>query len=122
MVYRQSTRLTPSSQRPKGGYRFLAAILDGIDDAHLLDQLAAYRRTGRQGFPLRAMWRAYVSKFVLKIRFNLELLERLRGSRKLREVCGFDDDVPSEKRVQPVHYKAGRPSCLGGAMFPQCHR
>ena len=42
------------------------------------------------------MWRAYVSKFVLKIRFNLEFLERLRGSRRFREICGFQDAIPSE--------------------------
>ena len=96
MVYPKSIQLTPPSQRPKSGYGFLAAILDGIDDAPLLDHLATYRRTGRQGFSPRAMWRAYVSKFVLKIRFNLELLERLRGSRRFREICGFQDAIPSE--------------------------
>ena len=42
------------------------------------------------------MWRAYLIKFCLKIRFNNDLLERLRGNPKLREVCGFGSEVPSE--------------------------
>jgi hypothetical protein len=45
------------------------------------------------------MWRAYLAKFLLKIRFNNQLLERLRGSSKLREVCGFGGDVPSESAL-----------------------
>ena len=45
------------------------------------------------------MWRAYLLKFVLNIRYNNQLLERLRGSRKLREVCGFGDAVPSESAL-----------------------
>ena len=99
MVYPQSTQLDPSAQRPKSGYSFLAAILDGIDETPLLERLGEYRRTGRHGYPVRAMWRMYLAKFVLKIRYNNQLLERLRGSRKLREVCGFGDDVPSESAL-----------------------
>ena len=91
-----STHGLPAVQPPQGGHRFLAALLDGLDDGPLLEALQAYRWTGRKGHPLRAMWRAYLAKFVLKIRYNNQLLERLRGSRKLREVCGFGDAVPSE--------------------------
>ena len=94
---------TVSDSRPqagraaaRSGYGFLASLLDGIEDGPLLDRLYEYRRTGRQGYPLRAMWRAYLSKFVLKIRFNLDLLERLRSSLRFREVCGFQDAIPSE--------------------------
>lgn len=45
------------------------------------------------------MWRAYLVKFLLKIRFNNELLERLRSSQRLREICGFGDEVPSESAL-----------------------
>ncbi len=96
MATTDCTQPNITAQRPKSGYGLLTAILDGIDAAPLLDRLSAYRHTGRQGYSVRAMWRAYLSKFVLKIRFNLELLERLRGSRRLREICGFHDAIPSE--------------------------
>ena len=73
--------------------------MDGLDDLPLLSRLQEYRPTGRKGHPIRAMWRAYIAKFILKIRYNNQLLERLRGSRRLREVCGFEDDVPSESAL-----------------------
>ena len=95
-----STHDPKAVQPPQGGHRFLAALLDGLDDGPLLEALQAYRWTGRRGYPLRAMLRAYLAKFVLKIRYNNQLLERLRGSRKLREVCGFGDDIPSESGLR----------------------
>lgn len=99
MADADSTPSGPTCHIPRSGYGFLAAILDGLDDQPLLDALQQYRHTGRQGYPLRAMWRAYLSKFLLKIRYNNQLLERLRGSRKLRTVCGLGDDVPSESAL-----------------------
>lgn len=41
------------------------------------------------------MWRAWLCKYILRIRYNVELVDRLRGSSRLREVCGFNE-VPSE--------------------------
>ena len=99
MAVSQSKRRRGPRQAPKSGYGFLATILDGLDDQLVVDALQEYRRTGRKGYPVRAMWRAYLAKFLLKIRFNNQLLERLRGSQRLREVCGFGDDVPSESAM-----------------------
>ena len=99
MVSQEFTSSVNPVQPPKSGYGFLSAILDGLDEQPILNALHQYRRTGRKGHPLRAMWRAYIAKFLLKIRFNNELLERLRSSRRLREVCGFGDDVPSESAL-----------------------
>ena len=99
MVSQHLTQPVTIAQPPKSGYGFLAAILDGLDDQPILDALQQYRRTGRKGHPWRAMWRAYIAKFFLKIRFNNQLLERLRSSRKLRDVCGFGEDVPSESAM-----------------------
>ena len=98
MTCAKSNASTAVNQPPKSGYGFLAAILDSLEDQALLHALQG-RRNGRPGYPVRAMWRAYLSKFILKIRFNNQLLERMRGSRKLREVCGFGDDVPSESAL-----------------------
>lgn len=92
----QAIKPVQPAQPHKSGYGFLAATLDGIDDTPLIDRLNQYRRTGRRGYHPKAMLRVCFAKFILKIRFNNQLLERLRGSRKLREVCGLDSDVPSE--------------------------
>ena len=103
-------------QLPQGGHRFLAALLDGLDDGPLLEALQAYRWTGRKGYPLRAMLRAHLAKLVLKIRYTNQLLERLRGSRKLREVCGFGDDIPSESAMSRFTDRLGYHNDL----FEQC--
>ena len=42
------------------------------------------------------MLRAVLTKYVLGIRYNVELLDRLRADRSLRDVCGFGASVPSE--------------------------
>ena len=87
-------------QQPKSGFRFLSAVLDAIDTAPLVEVLESYHAaTGRPGYPAGAMLRAYLAKFVLNIRYNNQLLERLRASGTLRRVCGFGDDVPSESAL-----------------------
>ena len=86
----------PPSSPPKSGIGFLAQVLENLDDDTLVATLEAYHPTGRPGYPARAMLRAYYAKLVLNIRYNNQLLERLRGNRKLRELCGFGDDIPSE--------------------------
>ena len=99
MATRDSTQWSSASQSPKSGYGFLGAILDSLDDQPLLDVLEDYRRTGRPGYPVKAMWRTHLVKFLLKIRYTNELLERLPRSRKLRAVCGFGEEVPSESAM-----------------------
>ena len=96
MAVPKSKRRRRPAQAPKGGYRFLAVILDQIDDGPLLEALGPPAQTGRHAFPARAMLRAVLSKFILIHKFNLETLERLRASPKFREVCGFPGPVPSE--------------------------
>ena len=95
-----SIRAKWSVQKPKSGFTFLAAVLDAIDTAALVEVLESYHAaTGRPGYPARAVLRAYLAKFVLNIRYNNQLLERLRASGTLRRVCGFGDDVPSESAL-----------------------
>ena len=86
----------PTSPPPKAGIGFLAQVLENLNDDLLVAALEQYHPTGRPGYPPRAMLRAYYTKFILNIRYNTQLLERLRGSRRLRELCGFGDQVPSE--------------------------
>ena len=95
-TFPESTIAKAGKQAPKSGYGFLEAVLDSLDDGPLLEALQRCNHTGRPGYSVRAMWRAFLSKYVLTIRYNLELLERLRGSAGFREVCGFSEGVPSE--------------------------
>ena len=99
MAAPHSTYGHKAAQLPKAGSRFLASVLDAVDDGPLMETLEAYNWTGRRGYPPKAMFRAYVVKLALKIRYNNQLLERLRGNRRLRELCGFGADVPSESAL-----------------------
>ena len=64
-----------------------------------MDALQCQNKTGRPDYPLWAMWRLCLVKFLLKIRYNNALLEYLRGNQKVRELCGFGDQVPSESAL-----------------------
>ena len=90
-----STVSASPSQAGRSGYPLLVSILDGIEDQQLLDALQRGRITGRPGYPFRSMWRAWLCKYILRIRYNVELTDRLRSSARLREICGFGQ-VPSE--------------------------
>ena len=65
----------------------------------ILDALGPPARTGRPGFPARALLRAVLCKYTLGVRFTVEMLERLKASPKLRQLCGFGDRLPSESTM-----------------------
>ena len=48
-----------------------------------------YRPTGRQGYPLKALWRAYVGSFVLNLPHTNALIRRLEDDPAFRILCGF---------------------------------
>ena len=96
MATSKSKRRKGATQAPKGGYAFLSVVLDTLDLSPVLDALGPPSRTGRPGYPAEAMLRLVLCKYILGIRFNVELLDRLRVSRRLRAVCGFPGRVPTE--------------------------
>ena len=67
----------------------LAAIFASLDDSTLLARLQEYRPTGRQGYPLKALWRAYVGSFVLNLPHTNALIRRLEDDDGFRLLCGF---------------------------------
>ncbi|MCY4417918.1 MAG: transposase [Chloroflexi bacterium] len=74
----------------------LGHVLAFGDDDALLERLQAYRHTGRPGYPVSTMWRAFQIKYLLGIRFNRDLIAQLQTSPALRSVCGFGDVIPHE--------------------------
>ena len=67
----------------------LAAVFSSLDDAALLARLQQYRPTGRQGYPLKALWRAYVGSFILNLPHTNALIRRLEDDDDFRALCGF---------------------------------
>ena len=85
---------TVVQQPPPAGPADLTAILRSIDATQLLCRLSLYRRTGRPGWPARAMWRAYVVSFLLNLGSTNDLIRRLDVDAGLRMLCGFGAALP----------------------------
>ena len=81
------------------GYGQLGHILELADNPVLFDALKVYNRTGRPPYPVEAMWRGILCKYLLGIRYNVDLVARFRTDLRLREICGLGDRVPSESMV-----------------------
>ena len=99
--------MQPRPARPKPGGD-LAAILDNADAPALLARLWALRANGRPGYPLRAMWRAYVASFVLNMASTNALIRRLQDDPWLRHLCGFRGPLPHRTTFNRfIHRLAG---------------
>lgn len=84
----QSIEHIGDSQAP--GLVELRAYLDAVDATALLDRLQDYRRrAGRRGYPLVALWRAYLASFILNLPHTNALIRRLEDSESLQAICGF---------------------------------
>ena len=89
-TYHNESGATPQSPR----LAELKAIFDAVDDTAILARLQAYRPTGRPGYPLRALGRAYLSSFCLNLGNTNSLIRLLEDSPPLRELCGRDGPFP----------------------------
>ena len=88
------TTLSRPFRPVQGIFGELAAVFDILDDAALLDRLQQYRPTGRQGYPLLALWRSYVASFILNLPHTNALIRRLSDDLELRSLCGFSGALP----------------------------
>ena len=70
------------------------AILDNLDASALIECLSRYRPTGRKGYSLKALWRAYMASFLLDLPSTNALIRRLQDDSALRRVCGFRKGLP----------------------------
>lgn len=85
-----SAQPTSYEQDPQASATDVDSLFDTIDEAPVIRRLQQYRLTGRKGYPLVALWRAYVASFALNLPHTNALIRRLRNDRALREACGFD--------------------------------
>ena len=99
MVAIDSTYEDPLRQVPAVAPDDLTAALDLADDDLLFARLRRYNHTGRRPYDVRSMWRAVLTKYLLGIRYNVELVALLRSNAAARDACGFDDGIPNESIV-----------------------
>lgn len=83
------TTLSGDGKMPPTRFEDIGAILSHLDDAPVLKKLRSYRMTGRPGYPLRAMWRAYVCSFLLNLPSTNALIRELEDRPDFRIFCGF---------------------------------
>jgi IS5 family transposase len=92
MAYAQATISAIRRQSPRTDT--LRSVFDVLPDRQVLAALYRYRWTGRRGFPLLALWHAYVASFILNLPSTNALIRELDDNPTLTEACGFDLDAP----------------------------
>lgn len=95
MAYVHCTGTSPFGQIPLVGKADLPHILALADHEPLLDALRQYNRTGRPPYSVAAMWRAILTKYLLGLRYNSELIDLLRSNSTVYRLCGFTRGLPS---------------------------
>ena len=75
----------------------LAAAFREIDAGDLIRHLEDHRYNGRPGYPVVAMWRAYLASFFLNLAHTNDLIRRLHGDSELRVACGFIGPLPHRR-------------------------
>ena len=97
MATAQSHEINPSWPSPQ--LAELKAVFAAGDDTAILARLQAYRPNGRPGYPLRALWRAYLASFCLNLGNTNCLIRLLEDSPSLRELCGLDGPFPVRRTL-----------------------
>ena len=77
--------------RPREVPAGLSETLDAVDATELIDTLQSYRPTGRQGYPLTALWRAHLSGYLMGLSSTNALIRHLQDDPELRAICGFSE-------------------------------
>ena len=115
--------VTPNYTPPPDGAqktsRFdeLETTLSQLNDRPLLTRLAAYRRTGRPGYPLRSLWRAYVCSYLLDHKYTNVLVRELEDNPEFREFCGFAGGPPHRTTVLRFFHRLAHHADLVEAAF-----
>ena len=89
-----STTFVNKQRHAKSGYGFLTRILDTLDYGPLVRCLWTYRKRGRRGFDPGSMLRLLFLQYLLNIRTDTELLQRVAASPRLMQLLGLHK-VPS---------------------------
>ncbi|CRF28867.1 Transposase domain (DUF772) [Mycobacterium tuberculosis] len=77
-----------------GDLERLRLVLEYMPDEELMRTLERHRGKGRNDYPVRAMWNSVLASVVFQ-HDNVEKLRReLARNGQLRELCGFDNQVP----------------------------
>ena len=80
--------------QPLGDLERLRLVLDSMPDEELMMALHRHRGKGRNDYPVRAMWNSMLAGIVFQHDEVEKLRRELLRNAQLREMCGFDGQVP----------------------------
>jgi len=95
VTYSQSSTLGAVLQAPPVVQQ-LKAVFAKLDDAPLLEALEGSIRRGPKGHPVKALWYAYIARYVLGLESTRELIRLLQNNPFIAEACGFLGPIPHE--------------------------
>ena len=88
----QSYQTTTASQPSiENNIELLAPIFEAIEHTDVIHKLEMDYKVGRRGYSKRAMFRAYVTKFVMGFKYFNSAIRLLRDNAEVREMCGFEN-------------------------------
>ena len=80
--------------QPLGDLKRLNLVLNHMPDEELMRKLEKERGQGRDDYPVRAMWNSVLAGIVFQHNSVEELRRELARNGQLREMCGFNGQVP----------------------------
>jgi len=73
----------------------LVLVIENIPDEDLMKILEKERKTGRNDYPVRAMWNSILAGVVFQHASIASLLRELKRNGQLRTICGFVGKTPN---------------------------
>ena len=87
----QTNQTTTTSQPTVENHiQILASVFEEIDRTNIIYELEKNYKTGRRGYSKRAMFRAYVTDFVIGFKYFNSTILLLRDNAEIRAMCGFE--------------------------------
>ena len=78
-----------------GDLKRLVLVIENMPDENLMKILEKERRTGRNDYPVRAMWNSILAGVVFQHGSIASLLRELKRNGQLRAICGFVGKTPN---------------------------
>lgn len=113
MVYINNTAIAIPAQRPPVVDQ-LEALFTSLDDVALLDALKGPTRRGPKGHPVEALWRCFLTKYVLGLGSTAALIRLLESNPFIAQACGINvlDAIPHEATFSRFFARLGKANVL----------
>lgn len=84
------TQLNLFEDHEMGDLEKILTVLDGLPETNLFQCLEERRHHGRRDYSVQSYFIAYVSKFILQLETDQQLIRHLNMNSQLRQICGFE--------------------------------